>query len=636
MSTVIPPEVFNLPLRLKDDDFRDEVDKMVERMANVSDDKSLKEAERNEMHQQMMHALWTKCGDNISPIIPHAYPKLDAGAPLHLSNRPFNMLLMHLTPFHSFTERGSRQIGKTVTLALRQRTHAHMIEGFSSMYVAPHSEPLNTYCRKYLDIDRACIFPSPKGEKFKQNLTYKEYENGNKVEMVRIQTSATPCRGKTYSELIFDEAQLFDPGLETEVLEVLNDSEFKTVIYAGTSTSTETLLEHRYQEGTQGVWHVLRDNGQTINCGDHEQVLPCIGEYFLQDPETGKRLDPLRGYFVYENPAGFMSKAISIHVPQIINPDKANDPLEWNGIYKTMIRDPRKMIQEKLGIPLAEANQEVSESDLKRICVVEDGPDTRKKKCREGRYRMIVSGFDWGGSDYNPMIKTKISTTCHAIIGVAPDDKVHILHVRRHAGRDYKTIMNQIVADHLSYSGQAMASDFGGGQQYHSLLRTHPNIDPSRHIIFDYSSPESAICTTSKTSSLENMLMLNRTESITALYMAIVMDNPILLAPSWLEMEDYLKDFLNMNRVLMDSERGFKGRRFVYHRHPSKSDDVVHALNFAYSLLRLTANQLLIDDPAARMMVRNAVYGGQKGNVGSINPFARALSNYARGADDHD
>lgn len=524
----------------------------------------------------------------------------------------------------------------SVSLAVRQRLHAHMFSGFTSMYAAPHSEPLSTYCRKFLDIERSFRFPGPVGDKFKQNLQYKEYANGAKVEMVRVQTSSVSIRGKSFSEILLDEAQLFDPGLETEILEVLSDSNIKSILYAGTSTNTESLLEARYQEGTQGVWHIQLDNGQTINCGDAEQVMKYIGPYYMQEPDTGHRIDPLRGFYVYENPAGFEKNIISIHIPQIINPDKANDALEWNGIYKTMIRDPKKLIQEKLGIPLAEANQEVSESDLRRICVLEDGPEARKAKCRERYYRMIVSGFDWGGSDYNPMTRTKISSTAHVILGVSPDDRVHILHCRRHAGKDYKTIMNEIVAAHRAHGGGGMASDFGGGQQYHMLLRTHPNIDPSRHVIFDYSAPETALCGPSKSSTLENMLMLNRTESITALYLAIVMDDPLILSPSWLEMEEYLRDFLNMNRVLLDKERGHKGRRFVYHRHPSKPDDIVHAMNMAYSMLRLSTQQLLIEDPAARMMIRNAVYGGQGSTVRSLNPFSKALSNYARNDVDHD
>lgn len=430
--------------------------------------------------------------------------------------------------------------------------------------------------------------------------------------------------------------QIFDPGLETEVLEVLSDSNIKSVIYAGTSTTTETLLETAYQDGTQGVWHVLLDNGQTVDCSNPEQIMPYIGEYFMQDPKTGKRIDPLRGFYVYNNPGAFEKQILSVHIPQIINPDKANDALEWNGIYKTMIRDPKKMIQEKLGIPLAESNREVSEGDLKRICVLPDGPEERKVKCRKGYYRMITSGFDWGGSDYNPLTRSKTSTTCHAIIGVSPDDKVHILHLKRHAGMSYKTIMANIVKDHVSYCAGGMASDFGGGTHYHALMRTHPHLNPDRHVIFDYAGPEAPLCAPPKTSNLENMLMLNRTDSITALYLAIVMDDPILLAPSWLEMEDYLKDFLHMTRVLTESDRGNKGRRFQYMRDASKADDVVHALNMAYSLLRLANQQLLIQDPAARMMIRNAIYGGEVGSVRSLNPFSRALSNYARNRQDHD
>ena len=635
---VIPrPEHFDLARRIREnmDGFRDEIDAMNSRLANLHAE-SISHADRMKKERKIFTDVWFKCGFNIALTMSHYFPKFPKTRPMSMWERPFNMILLYLLPGYSFTLRGSRQIGKTISIGTRQRTYAHVLPRFTSLYVAPHMEPLNTYSRKFLDIDRAFRYPGPSGDKFKQNLTYKEFPNGSKIEMLRIQTSATPARGKSYDEVILDECQLFDPGLETEVLEVMNDSQIKSVLYAGTSTTMETLLEHRYAEGTQGVWHILLDDGQTINCSNAEQVMKSIGPYFMMDPRTGERIDPLRGFFVYENPQGFEDRCISVHIPQIINPDKVNDPIEWNGIYKTMIRDEKKMIQEKLGIPLAENNQEVSEGDLKRICVIPDGPDARKEKCRAGYYRLIVSGFDWGGSDYNPMLKTKISTTCHAIIGVSPDDKVHILHVRRHAGRDYKTIMNQIVADHCSYKAGAMASDFGGGQQYHSLLRTHPHVDSSRHVIFDYSAPETAICAPSKTSTLENMLMLNRTESITALYLGIVMDDPIILAPGWLEMEEYLRDFLNMNRVLIDKERGHKGRRFVYHRHPSKSDDVVHALNFAYSLLRLSVQQLLIEDPAARTMIRNAVYGGQGGSIKSLNPFSKALSNYARDYDNHD
>lgn len=634
---IIKPERFDLGFRLRqDEEFRLSLEDKMTRLGDL-DFKSTKPLEYKRREEKIMAEIVVDCGRNSSMLVPWFFPKYLRRKPMFMQDRPFNMVLLYMLVYHQLVLRGSRQIGKTTSLGVRQRINAHLYDGFTSLYVAPHMNPLETYCRKFLDVERAFRYPmAPGNTKFKQNLQFKEYPNGSKIEMVRVQTSSTPIRGKSYEEILLDEAQLFDPSLETELLEVLSDSNIKSVLYAGTSTTTETLLEISYQEGTQGVWHVLLDNGQTVDCSDPEQVFPYIGEYFMRDPKTGQKVDPLRGFYVYNNPSGFEKRVLSVHIPQIINPDKANNPLEWNGIYKTMLRDPKKMIQEKLGIPLAEANREVSESDLKRICVVEGGPEERKKRCRDGYYRMITSGWDWGGSDYNPLVRSKVSTTCHVVIGVAPDDKIHILHAARHAGMDYKTIMNLIVADHRAYCAGGMASDFGGGQHYHALLRTHPHVNASRHVIFDYSAPETAICAPSKTSSLSNMLMLNRTESITALYLAIVMDNPLLLAPSWLEFEDYLRDFLNMNRVLVDSERGNKGRRFLYHRHPAKSDDVVHATNMAYSLLRLANQQILVEDPAARALIRNAVYGGSPGSLKSLDPFGKAISNYARGADEFD
>jgi hypothetical protein len=627
-------EHYDLALRFQQDEkLRDFITQKFVELGAVS---SLPYAKRQVQEGKLMHDIWAGCGRNLTQLMGHYYPKYPKDRPMSMWERPFNMIFLFLLPYHSWVLRGSRQLGKTITFGTRQRLNAHMFQKFHSLYVAPHMEPLNTYARKFLEIDRAFRYPPPSGDKLKQNMFYKEYPNESSIEMLRIQTSATPARGKSKSEIILDEAQLFDPGLETEVLEVLSDSHIKSILYGGTSTTIDTLLEARYQEGSRGVWQVLKDDGSTINCGDPEEVMSYIGEYTFRDPKDGKVINPLRGYYRFENPQGFDDRIISVHVPQILNPDKVNNPLEWNGIYKTMIRDKGKMIQEKLGIPLAEANSEVSENDLKRICVLPDSPAERIAKCRKGYYRFIVSGFDWGGSDYNPMTRSKVSSTVHAIIGVSPDDKVHILHLQRHAGRAYKDIMASIVLDHNTYCAGGMASDFGGGQHYHALLRSHPMLDASRHVIFDYAGPERPLVSPPTQSTLENMLMLNRTESITALYMAIVMADPLLLAPSWDEMGDYLTDFLNMNRRLVDRDGGQKGRRFVYHRHPSRPDDVVHALNFAYSLLRLSVDQLLIEDPAASVMIRDAVYGNTRTNVRSANPFSRALSNYARGADSHD
>jgi hypothetical protein len=429
--------------------------------------------------------------------------------------------------------------------------------------------------------------------------------------------------------------QLFDPGLETETLEVMNDSDIQARTYAGTSTTLDTLLEVSYQDGTQGVWQIMLPDGGQIDCGDPESIIPYVGEYFLRDPKTGTCIDPLIGYYKYLNPAGFLQRNLSLHISQVINPDIAYNPLKWNVLYKTLLRDKTKFIQEKLGIPVAEADSEISEGDLKRICVLPDSIDERLRKCRTGYYKMIVSAMDWGGSDQNQLTKAKISNTTHGVLGVAPDDRVHILYYKRHGGKDYKNVINDIAMDHAKYCAGPLASDFGGGNVYNQLLRGHPLIDASRHIIFDYDGPEDKFIQPMK-GDLMNAFMLNRTDSITAAYMAIVMQDPLILCQNWDEFGEYLKDFLHMKRVLQENSKG--ARRFRYQRHASKTDDVVHVTNLAYTLIRLAGNNMLIEDPGARMLVRDAIYGGgysaNGGNIG--NPWASALSQYASGSEYED
>lgn len=542
------------------------------------------------------------------------------------------------SPDHTYLTDDFIVTHNSTTMGVQMRLLSRLIPTFRQIYLAPHMEPLKTFIEKFEEI-HSHFAEQVLSSKFKQNQQLKKYPNRALTELARIQSSATPVRGKTHDQAWFDECQLFDPSLETEVLEILNDSDFKQVFYAGTSTTTETLLESRYQEGTQGTWHIEKDNGSVIDCGDPDELLKHIGPYGLIDPyDNDRQLDPLRGHYRFANPAAFEKRAISIHVPQVINPKIIATPADWESIYKISIRDRVKCIQEKLGIPVKEADQEITENDLKRICVLTDSPFDRQQKCRKGYYRFITSGFDWGGSDYNAITKTKASATAHVIIGVSPDNKVHVLHMRRHAGRHYKQIMNDIVLDHTRYCAGGLASDFGGGQLYHMLLRSHPGVNPKRHIIFDYDDPDSPFCQPmSKDVQLENAFMLNRTDSITDLYSKIVSEPPIILAPTWDESEEFLKDFLHMNRVIIEEGKAGK-RRFQYKRHGSKMDDIVHAMNMAFSLMKLGLNQLYIKDVAGRALMRFALYGegGSSGLGNPMNSWAGALSNYARTPDDHD
>lgn len=635
MASLIPTEHFDLARRLKDDgEFRNALHLSQQRMADLEGIKARRPLDYIHQRDKIIASIWKDSGRNLSLLVPYYFPKYPKSRPMSMLDRPFNMILMFLLVHWTFVLRGSRQIGKSTSIGVRMRMIAEMVPRFRSLYIAPHMEPLKTFGRKFSEINDNFRFPVT-SSKLKQNLYYRTYHNGSSCDLVKVQTSATTVRGKTADDISLDEVQLLDAGLEMEILETLNDSSIKSLLYAGTSTTSESLLELRFQEGTQSTWQVLIDNDtRTIDCGDPEQVIPCIGPNCMLHPKTGVPIDPLRGFYKHLNPAGFDRRTVSVHIPQIINPDISGNVLEWGNLYKMLVRDPKKFTQEKLGIPVAESSAEITEADLKRMCVDVPGPEERLRRVREGYYRVIVSGADWGGSDYNPYTKTKVSYTTHVILGLAPDDRVHLLFCRRHSGKDYKTIINLMAADHARYGAQSIGTDFGVGETYHEIMRSHPHFRADRHVIFHYTGPRSPVCSKME-SNLERVLNLNRTETITALLVAMSMPEPLILAPAWTEMAEYLVDFLNIHRHLAEKTDG--QRHFLYTRNASKPDDVVHACNFAYSLLRLTFNQLLISDPASRKLLREATLGD--GNIMltqrqlTPNGFSTVLSDYADGLD---
>jgi hypothetical protein len=93
--------------------------------------------------------------------------------------------------------------------------------------------------------------------------------------------------------------------------------------------------------------------------------------------------------------------------------------------------------------------------------------------------------------------------------------------------------------------------------------------------------------------------MLNRTEAISSLYAAIKEDPPRIRCYNWKEAQPMLTDFLHLFRVPTESPGTGEGK-FLYRRHGSKTDDTLHAINFAYALGRIMIGEPIIEDRALK------------------------------------
>ena len=490
----------------------------------------------------------------------------------------------------------------STTFVARQLINSALYPGYKSLYVVPFPDHLKTYARRYQEMEIAF-----RGDMGKQNLYNKIYPNGSAVDMIYCLTTADKSRGKSVTEVLIDESQNMDPDIIPELLYVQTMSKIPSTIYAGTALTVDTLLEQKWSESSMGMWHVRAGDGKHwLNMYDKEVLMKvCDHPEGPTCPYTGKRLNVTEGCYIHANRQALAAGDIGVHVPQCIIPDIAYDPVQWGKVYRRIKRDDfKKVLQECFGIAVSEGSREISESDLMRLCVITDTKEQLMEKSRNGYYRLIVSGCDWGGSDYNQAVKTKTSYTVHCIIGVAPDNAIDILHWRRHSGMNYPEIAEIIVNEHKAWGGHVIASDFGVGMAYNMEIRNHIPFD--KHFIMTYVGPMSAPLSEPKGQHMANQLSLNRTEALTSVFKDVKSNVLKIRCRSWDDMSPFLLDWLNMYRVPVEMPGG--AATFKYVRSASKADDALHAFTFAYVLAKFYLGEPMVRDVALEKRLREVLY----------------------------
>ena len=595
---------------------------------------------------RIIQDIFRKCDYNCGPILPYFFPEaieslpedpdaVELGTPaaplrrpLSLLNRPFAFVMTEINSGGETTIRASRQVSKSTTFSARQLVLTHLLPGFRSIYVAPHTQHMRTYATKLREMERCFRYHStPKG--YRSNLNLKEYPNQSLIELVRVATTASDARGKTGSDLLFDEFQGFDVNLLPEVEQVLRSKSLKCKTFAGTSLTLDSALETKFQQGSMGTWHVRCPDGKHwVNCGDTEEILPIIRVEGPTCPHTGQILNMEDGEYVHAHPGRAEAGFKSYHIPQILISEFVVDPIQWIPLFQMLqtyqqMGQEKKWLQEVMGIPSEDGLREISEKDLEDICNPEETSERRLARAQQGGYRHVVSGIDWGGSDWNPADKTKQSYTVHVMLGLTAYNKMEIISMSKYAGMAYDVILHKIAQAHKRGHGSFIASDFSAGATYNLLLRKEEGVLASSHYALGYALPPgSPMVARPASTSMTNHYSINRNESITFLF-DVIRNASRLSCYRWEEAKPCLSDLLNMYRAPGDLSAGQQSFRYI--RSGSKPDDTLHALNFAIVLGRLIMGEpLLLDRGLQLEMQRNFKTGVH--STGAFGGGSRVIS----------
>lgn len=507
----------------------------------------------------------------------------------------------------------------STSLSARGLTMQGLMQPWTTAYIAPHPKHVDTFATKYREMERAYRY-STKHKGLRNNLEFKEYPNGGRFEMFSVLSTADHVRGKTFDELDFDEYQMFDIRLEADISQTQRVSKTPVNIYSGTSTTVDSPLEVRFQQSSGGVW-MMRSRSDDpdkkfINCSDPELVLKMLQEEGLTCPYTGKRIyDPLEGgIFEHERPGLMDDNVVGLHIPQFIIPEFL-EPVEWAKLMKFR-RDygDTKTLQEVCGIPVEEGHRELTQKDLQEMCCLpfKNSDEIKKYAKEKNPYRFIVSGCDWGGSDYQMARQAKTSYTVHVMLGIKGDGTMDVLHMKRYSGMDYDEIASLILRDHIAMGGTAIGSDYGAGYAYNTFLHRDMRVDPTRHFIWEYQAPYTAIVKKPQFQQFPTHYMLNKTESITQIFEAFKKQR--IRCYGWEAAEGCLKDCLNSFRI--HAENRFGRQYFLMIRNPANADDTLHALNFAYVVGRILLREPMFDDVALQQ------YARQQSGVGTRTHFS--------------
>lgn len=496
----------------------------------------------------------------------------------------------------------------STTLAASGVLRSATVPYLNTIYVTPLFEQIRRFSNNFV---RPFILESPiknlltgEGTAGKDNSVFqRKFANESNMFFTFAFLDAERVRGIAGDCLCLDECQDINIDHLPVIESCLDASDLGIITMSGTPKTTDNTIHQEWLDSSQAHWVMKCESCSKWNIAsiDHglDQMIQKDGfccRYCSQ------KLNPRNGSWYHFNKEKRLTYP-GYHVPQVILPMHYNVPEKWYRLYLKKVKWPQyRYYNEVLGESCDVGTRLVTEQKLRESSKLPWKMDLHQALANRSRYDRVMVGVDWGGGAGGTVRRKRgqlvveggsPSFTVFAAVGFkAGSIHPELLYAERlSSDLPPDEEVKRIAELYNLFDAYIIAHDYGGAGFIRETMLIQASLPQNRIMPVIYvHAPNQPLINYQPPGGdkARHYYKVDKTRSLALLCAAINAD--MVQLPEWDEHSELLyKEFLALVEERMDRPNGADIYRIT--RNPSKSDDFVHALNFACAAQWHTSEQ---------------------------------------------
>lgn len=423
------------------------------------------------------------------------------GEPYDLKDHfPFSPFYKTRMPVQTVVVSG-RQVSKSSNLAAHGVVLSNAVPFLRSLFITPLYEQIRRFSNNYVSsfINQSPVRALWTGASTKNSVLSKTFRNNSAMTFSFTGTDCDRIRGLSSDFLSIDEIQDFDSDHFPIIRETMSHSKWSVSKFTGTPKTLDNTIHGLWKRSSQAEWfipcsHCSHWNIPAMDLDLEKMIGPLRDDISEEYPGTVcakccKPINPRFGHWVHRYPDRRWDFA-GYHVPQLIMPLHYSSYKKWDELLAKQRGwgnyTQARFYNEVLGVSVDAGQQLVSETELIRAGSLPwtNNPNRPDKAvlARLPHYTTRVLAVDWGGGG-----EAGVSFTTMALLGLAPDGKIHCLWGKRLvASQEHLREAKELLHWTAVFAPDVVVHDYTGAGVVREAILVQAGFDLNRVMPVEY------------------------------------------------------------------------------------------------------------------------------------------------------